>query len=300
MSYNGSGTFNINSAGQPVVVGTVITDTAFNLLTADLATGLSTALTKDGQTTPTANIPMGTFKLTNLGAGTAVADAVRLSQLQNFGTTTLVTISGTNTITGTVSPSLTAYVAGQVFSFIVSVTNTGPATLSIDGLGAKAITKTGTIALEAGDMVSGQVILVQYDGTQFQIIGGAKVAPSPITNSLGADVALNNTANYFDGPSIAQGTSGTWFVSGSVTVYDTVVPVGINAKLWDGTTVIASANMSALTAGNPIVIALSGYIASPAGNLRISVKDLTAITGKILFNQSGNSKDSTITAIRIA
>lgn len=194
MSYNGSGTFNINSAGQPVVSGTVITDTAFNLLTADLATGLSTALTKDGQTTPTANIPMGTFKLTNLGAGTAVADAVRLSQLQNFGTTTLVTISGTNTITGTVSPSLTAYVAGQVFSFIVSVTNTGPATLSIDGLGAKAITKTGTIALEAGDMVSGQVILVQYDGTQFQIIsgagGGAKAGGVIYENSLTV------TANY--------------------------------------------------------------------------------------------------------
>lgn len=78
MSYNGSGTFNINSAGQPVVSGTVISSTAFNLLTADLGTGLSTALTKDGQTTPTANIPMGTYKITGLGAGTVATDAVRL------------------------------------------------------------------------------------------------------------------------------------------------------------------------------------------------------------------------------
>ena len=57
MSYNGSGTFNINTAGQPVVTGTVISSTAFNALTADLGTGLSTAITKDGQTTTTAVIP---------------------------------------------------------------------------------------------------------------------------------------------------------------------------------------------------------------------------------------------------
>ena len=57
MSYNGSGTFQINTSGQPVVAGTVISATAFNALTADLATGLSTAITKDGQTTTTARIP---------------------------------------------------------------------------------------------------------------------------------------------------------------------------------------------------------------------------------------------------
>jgi hypothetical protein len=57
MSYNGSGTFNINTTGQPVVAGTVISAATFNALTADLATGLTTALTKDGQTTATARIP---------------------------------------------------------------------------------------------------------------------------------------------------------------------------------------------------------------------------------------------------
>jgi hypothetical protein len=56
MSYNGSGVFQINTSGQPVVAGTVITASAFNALTADLATGLTTAITKDGQTTTTARI----------------------------------------------------------------------------------------------------------------------------------------------------------------------------------------------------------------------------------------------------
>lgn len=57
MSYNGSGTFQINTSGQPVVTGTIISSTAFNALTADLATGLSTAITKDGQTATTVRIP---------------------------------------------------------------------------------------------------------------------------------------------------------------------------------------------------------------------------------------------------
>ena len=57
MSYNGSGTFVINTTGQPVVTGTVISSTAFNSLTADLATGLSTAITTDGQSATSVRIP---------------------------------------------------------------------------------------------------------------------------------------------------------------------------------------------------------------------------------------------------
>ena len=185
MSYNGSGTFNINSAGQPVVTGTVITSTAFNALTADLATGLSTALTKDGQTTPTANIPMGTYKITGLGAGTVATDAVRLSQLQNGGTTTYITAAGTDTITGTVTPALTAYATGQQFSFVVAATNTTAVTLNVDGVGAKAVTRTGSVALVAGDMVIGQVVIVEYDGTRFQLINGNSFTNLKASGTLG-------------------------------------------------------------------------------------------------------------------
>ena len=162
MSYNGTGTFNINTAGQPVVTGTTITSTAFNLLTADLASGLTTALTKDGQTTPTANIPMGTFKITGLGAGSAATDAAQYGQLQN-GATTIATVSGTDTLTGSLTPAITAYATGNLFSFVAANTNTGAATINLNSLGAKSITKSGTTALVAGDLVSGQVYLIEYN-----------------------------------------------------------------------------------------------------------------------------------------
>lgn len=86
MSFNGSGVFSINSAGQPVVDGTTITATAFNTFTADIATGLSTAICKDGQTTVTANIPFGGYKLTGIGLGTATTDAARMDNANSFGT----------------------------------------------------------------------------------------------------------------------------------------------------------------------------------------------------------------------
>lgn len=134
--------------------------------------------------------------------------------------------------------------------------------------------------------------------TGYMRVSGAPVNMSPITNSLSGDVTLNNAANYFDGPSVAQGTAGIWFVSGTVTVTDTAAATSYDVKLWDGTTVIASGEIRLATANAGMIIALSGMLTSPAGNLRISVK-ANNTTSLIKFNLSANAKDSTITAIRV-
>ena len=86
MSFS-SGTFTINSSGQPVVTGTVISSTVFNAFTADIATGLSTCVLKDGTQTITANIPMSSFKLTGLSAGTASGNSIRYEQVNGLVTT---------------------------------------------------------------------------------------------------------------------------------------------------------------------------------------------------------------------
>jgi hypothetical protein len=183
MSFNGSGTFVINSAGQPVVTGTVISSTAFNALTADLATGLTTAMTKDGQTTPTANIPMGTFKFTGLGVGSAGTDSANLSQVQS-SVGTFLTAAGTDTITASVSPSLTAYAVGQTFKFIAAATNTGAVTINISALGAKSIVKNGSTPLVGGDITNGLLNQIVYDGTNFQLVGGGLSAGKAIAFSI--------------------------------------------------------------------------------------------------------------------
>ena len=125
------------------------------------------------------------------------------------------------------------------------------------------------------------------------------------TASLGADVSLSNTSNFFDGPSVAQGTSGTWFVSGTVSVNDsTAGGVRLFVKIYDGTNVVASTEwMVSPSSGTAswASVALSGVIVSPAGNLRIAVRDITSTSGVISANPVGQGNNgSTITAIRIA
>lgn len=164
-------------------------------------------------------------------------------------------------------------------------------------------TNTTNIATNTTNIATNTANIATLQTPNYGLVnsGGALgVSISTITAALGADVALNNTANYFDGPSVTQGSTGIWFVSGSVTVVDTAAISAFRVKLWDGTTVISSTQIQVQAAGVPSTIALSGYLASPASNLKISVKDVSAATGKILFNQSGESKDSTISAFRIA
>ncbi len=246
MSFNGSGTFVINSAGQPVVANTVISATTFNALTADLANGLTTCITKDGQTTPTANIPMGGFKITNLATGTAATDAATVAQIQSNGAA-LVTVTGTDTLTGSLTPALVAYVTGAVYYFVAPATNTGAVTLNIDTLGAKNVTRDGTTALVAGDIVSGEMVAVVYDGTRFQLIspvnsftnlnvsGTLTVAGATTLNgNLAVGDAAADTINFkSSGWTLTNNVSvtGTWADIGTITTAD------INGGTIDGTTI---------------------------------------------------------------
>jgi len=270
MSYNGSGTFNINTAGQPVVTGTVITSTAFNLLTADLASGLTTALTKDGQTTPTANIPMGTFKITGLGAGTAATDAAQFGQLQ-AGATQIATVTGTDTFVGTLSPALSAYATGNLFSFVAPNTNTGASTINLNSLGAKSITKQGTTALVAGDIVSGRIYLIEYDGTRFQLInpsvtgvtsfsaGSTGLTPSSATTGA---VTLAGTLATTNG-----GTGLTSFTANGVVYASSSSALATGSALtFDGTNL----GIGTSTAGNAGAVNVSiGAPGTTAGGLQL-------------------------------
>ncbi len=169
---------------------------------------------------------------------------------------------------------------------------TNGATFSVQG-GA-------TITLASGDWVRIRATTTStFDVTVFKVSGTA-TSMAPITNSLSGDVALSNTGQYFTGPTIAQGTAGTWFASGTITLEDTAGAADFNVKLWDGTTVIASGRARATASNTEVTVSLSGFLAAPAGNIRISAQDATSTSGQIRFNQSANSKDSTVSAIRIA
>lgn len=94
-------------------------------------------------------------------------------------------VTGTNTLAAVATPTLTAYAAGQTFNFIAQNTSSGTATLNIDGLGAKPLTKQGTNPLTAGDLQAGRVYTVILDALgNFQLTAGADI-PLPLPVNQG-------------------------------------------------------------------------------------------------------------------
>ena len=118
MSFSG-GTFSINTTGQPVVSGTTISASVFNALTADLATGLSTCILKDGTQTTTAPIPFSGSSNTAASAGTCLirggqigfpatqVASTDLNTLDDYDEYTAAAAACTGAITPTVTWKLT-------------------------------------------------------------------------------------------------------------------------------------------------------------------------------------------------
>ncbi len=165
MSFNGSGVFVVNSTGQPVSSNTLIEASVFNAFTADVATGLSTAITRDGQTTVTADLPMSGQKHTGVGNASARTQYAAAGQVQD-GLLNWVDGGGTaDAITAAYSPVITALVDGQVCYVRATAANaTTTPTFSPNGLTARTIVKSGGGALAAGNISGdGHELILRYD-----------------------------------------------------------------------------------------------------------------------------------------
>lgn len=188
----------------------------------------------------------------------------------------LSSVAGTNSITATATPTLTAYAAGAIYSFIAANTNTDAATLSIDGLTATPITKNGSVALSAGDIQSGKMTLVIFDGAatnpSFQLVnniiyggsitnGNIVSLTTPLGAANGGTGASTLTANNVilgNGVAavqfVAPGTSGNLLTSNGTTWASTTPVSGAPTAIGqvpfstNGTTYTATQKITAMTA----------------------------------------------------
>lgn len=255
MSRNGTGTY-VLPAGNPVVTGTTISSTWANTTLNDIGTALTTSIATDGQTIPSANLPMGGFIHTNVGNATVRTNYANAGQVQDGVYQYLTSVSGTNTIVATASLAMTAYAAGQAFRFISSATNTGATTLNINGIGATPIGKNGKTA--AGAFIVGQTYIISTVGTtDFVAIGasvntvgtsftatgagtGTGTAISPLT---AGDIQSNSIVQvFYDGVefqlisagSLSLSSNNVW--TGSNTFSDPLtLPIGTTLQRPEGT-----------------------------------------------------------------
>jgi hypothetical protein len=162
----------------------------------DNNTYLTTAVTSIGTaglisggtitSTGTITTSMNTNKLVGRGtAGVGIMEEITLGTgLSLSGTTLNATgggggieygvASGTNTYSVTIS-GVTSYTDGDTYVIKFTNGNDDDSSININGLGAKNLVKKVNVRVTGGDIVSGQDLIIIYDGTNFQTIG---VAPN--------------------------------------------------------------------------------------------------------------------------
>jgi len=193
--------------------------------------------------------------------------------LNQNGAKTSATASGTDTYTVTLAPAITAYVTGQVFDILFTNANTGASTININGLGAIAIKKNGTLALSANDILAGQVYSIFYNGTVFQLIGRIFNTWLPPSISLGTLLVYG--ASFF-----VNGGAGV-YLSLDGTSDDTIffnhslrTPSGIS---YDGSNIAIRLHCrlsSNASAGNTVGLVLSYAIIGTGDNSTTTVTNV--------------------------
>ena len=154
----------------------------------DLAGGINSTLEKSGSNAATGNLNIGSNRLTAVADGTAKTDAATVNQIQSNAPAYQATDTGTaNAHVIALSPAITAYASGQKFTFKSGSANTTASTLNVNGLGVKAIKKLHDQDVASGDIESGSIVTVVYDGTNFQmtsqVAAGASGAPAAATSA---------------------------------------------------------------------------------------------------------------------
>lgn len=154
MSFS-AGVFTINTTGQPVVTGTVISAPVFNAFTADIATGLSTCILKDGTQTATASVPF--VQGITVGSGTTISStgAITACPSINFGQTTL-SYYGEGTWTPSLGGTATYTTQTGIYTRIGRMINC-QCELTVNSIGTGSATTVSGLPFTVNGVASGQV-----------------------------------------------------------------------------------------------------------------------------------------------
>src|ERR1700722_1532529 len=222
----------------------------FGLAAKPLVTNANAALTGgeillNGDYIVMYNATFGAFVLMNSSAsgGAGVTAAQIQGQAFTYGG---VTGGTTNALTMSLTPPITSYQDGQLFSLVQGQnSNTGPVTINVDSVGVVPIVTAGNVALTANQMLVVGTYLIQYNSIYSSFIllnpnssGGGSVTPAQIQQqSFNYAIDSSGTANQVTvayTPPITSLTDGLsiWFqaanssVSGSATItVDALSPV---------------------------------------------------------------------------
>lgn len=205
MPFDGSGNY-VVPAGTAGVPNTVIDSTKYNTLLSDLQTALTLCLTRNGQSAAQANLPMGGFKHTGLGAGAGTGDSLRWEQLFSQGAETAIVSAATLDIgavnssflrvtgsTGPITSLGTNYNGPRWLRFV----DAAPASLTYNA--TTLITPLATnVTLSQGDVVVAwpKATSTVPDGWIVQVLR-ASVTPAQLQNQAYTAGTTGGTSSAF-------------------------------------------------------------------------------------------------------
>jgi hypothetical protein len=201
------------------------------------------------------------------------AGAEKIFTLPNANATILTSNTAVTVVQGgTGATTLTSHgvMIGNGTS-AVNVTGAGTAgqILQSGGAGSDPSWSTAIYPSTAGSAGS----LLVSNGTNFTSTG-----LSTNTMALGSDVTLTLANTFYTGPSMSLG-AGTWFITGTVTLYSTNGVMGsAAARLMNGATVITSSESYLRSGDNLTSITLSGFV-TLAGSTTIFIEAAFNLTG---------------------
>ena len=157
----------------------------------------ATFLKRDGTAAMTGALNMGTQKINNLVAGAARTDALNVAQAQDNSTQYAVAGGSPNALTLTLAPALTACVDGQRINFKALSTNTGAATITVNGLSALTMTRVDGSPMQAGDIQASTIyeIIVSGSNAVLQGVGEFVVGQCQLTMG-GGNLILSRFNGY--------------------------------------------------------------------------------------------------------
>jgi hypothetical protein len=110
-------------------------------------------------------------------------------KLREDRVTAVVDMGAVNSLVVSLDTAPEAYNFGLELTVRIGATNTSAVTVNVNGLGAKAVKRSDGSAMSAGDLVTGQVVKLIYDGTQFRLLGASETAIAGSATAAAASAA---------------------------------------------------------------------------------------------------------------